>query len=69
MRLCDVISTQGDGDSADDEPRVKMTATPNPTQLSLAEASSTEEWNEETFQHSPSRLGKCPVHERVTVAW
>jgi hypothetical protein len=49
MRLCDVISTQGDGDSADDKPRVEMTATPSPTQLFLADTSSTEEPNEEPF--------------------
>jgi hypothetical protein len=41
MRLCDVISTQGDGDSADGEPRVEMTATihpPSPTQSELSQS-------------------------------
>jgi hypothetical protein len=58
MRLCDVISTQGDGDSADDKPRVEMGATPSPTQLFLADASSTEESSQEMLLYSLSRPGE-----------
>jgi hypothetical protein len=46
---------------------VEIGATPRPTQLFLADASSTEESSEGTFLYSPSRPVKCPVHERAAV--
>jgi hypothetical protein len=48
---------------------VEMGATPSPTQLFLADASSTEESSEGTALYSPSRPGKWPVHERAAVVW
>jgi hypothetical protein len=55
MRLCDVISTQGDGDSADDNRGDGCGTEPSAT--FLADASSTEESSEGRFHIHPADPG------------